>query len=149
MATSDSSLPLFDHTHDTATTALAVAAAAVTAFYAAWLTADLLPRTVVFGVVALTVGFLLYRRPDRRAVAASGLYAVAILLAATPIALNATVLATADMTGITDPWARILTVTDLKILLGFLVVAAVPAAIGYYLNNAASVRRRLSALRER
>lgn len=149
MATGDSVLPLFDHTHDTATTALAVAATAVTAFYAAWLTADLLPRTVVFAAVALAMSFLLYRRPDRRAVAAGALYAVAILLAATPVVLNAAVLATADMAGVTDPWARVLTVTDLKVLLGFLVVAAVPAAIGYYLNSPASVRRRLSAVKER
>lgn len=149
MATSDSVLPLFDHTHDIGTTVLAVVTAAVAAFYAAWLAADLLPRTLVFAVVALVVSFLLYRRPDRRAVAAAGLYAVAILLAVTPVALNAAVIATAGMTGVTDPLARVLTVTDLKVFFGFLIAAAVPAAIGYYLNNAVSVRRRLSAIRER
>lgn len=147
MATSDSFLPLFDHTHDVGTTALTVLAAAFAAFYAAWLWADVLPRLLVFAVAALVVSFALYRQPDTRGVVAGVFYAIAALLALTPIALNLTVLVTADMPGVTDPWARILTITDLKIFLGFVVVAAILGGIGYYLNNAAAVRSRLADIR--
>jgi len=143
MATSNSQLPLLDRTHSLATTALTVSSALVTAVYAAWITAGFIPRPVSLVLVTALVGFGVYRGVEPRDVVARVFYSLAIVVALTPVALNVPVLLTADMSGVTLPLARILTVADLKLVLAFLAIAAVLSGIGFYVTNAAAVRQRL------
>ena len=147
MATSDSQLPLFDHTHDIGTTAITVVASVLLGLYAAWLAAGILPRLLVFPPAAVLVGVGVYRQPNARSVVASLFYALGALVVLTPIAIELPVLLTADMPGVTSPWARILTMTNLKIFLGFALVGAISGAIGYYLHNSESIKSRLSNIR--
>ena len=147
MATSDSRLPLFDHTHNIGTTAITVIASVLLGLYAAWLAAGILPRLLVFPPAAVLVGVGVYRQPNARSVVASLFYALGALVILTPIAIELPVLLTAGMPGVTSPWARILTMTNLKIFLGFALVGAILGAIGYYLHNAEAIRSRLSNIR--
>ena len=87
------------------------------------------------------------RQPNARSVVASLFYALGALVILTPIAIELPVLLTADMPGVTSPWARILTMANLKIFLGFALVGAILGAIGYYLHNAEAIKSRLSNLR--
>lgn len=147
MATSDSQLPLFDHTHNIGTTAITAIASVLLGLYAAWLAAGILPRLLVFPLAAVLTGVGVYRQPNARSVVASLFYALGALVILTPIAIELPVLLTADMPGVTSPWARILTTANLKIFLGFALVGAISGAIGYYLHNAETIRSRLSNLR--
>ncbi len=116
------------HDHDAATTALVAAFALVLGSYAGWLTADFGIRWVALLVVGAVAAVALYRRETRARVAATGLYALAALVALTPVALDATILLG---TGVTDPWSFVLTAASLAYLVAFAVLAAVPAGIGY------------------
>jgi hypothetical protein len=147
MATSDSRLPLFDHAHDVGTTAITVIASVLLGWYAAWLAAGILPRLLVFPPAAVLVGVGVYRQPDARGVVASIFYALGALVVLTPVAIELPVLLTADMPGVTSPWARIVTMTNLKLFLGFALVGAILGAIGYSIRNAEAIRSRLSNLR--
>ena len=147
MATSDSRLPMFDHAHDIGTTAITVIASVLLGWYAAWLAAGILPRLLVFPPAAVLVGIGVYRQPDARGVVASIFYALGALVVLTPVAIELPVLLTADMPGVTSPWARIITMTNLKIFLGFALVGAIFGAIGYYIRNAKAIRSRLANLR--
>jgi len=147
MATSDSRLPLFDHAHDVGTTAITVIASVLLGWYAAWLAAGILPRLLVFPPAAVVVGVGVYRQPDARGVVASIFYALGALVVLTPVAIELPVLLTADMPGVTSPWARIVTMTNLKLFLGFALVGAILGAIGYSIRNAEAIRSRLSNLR--
>ena len=147
MATSDSQLPLFDHTHDVGTTAITVIASVLLGLYAAWLAVGILPRLLVFPPAAVLVGVGVYRQPNARSVVASLFYALGTLVILTPIAIELPVLLTADMPGVTSPWARILTLTNLKIFLGFALAGAISGAIGYYLHNTEAIKSRLSNIR--
>jgi hypothetical protein len=147
MATSDSRLPLFDHAHDVGTTAITVIASVLLGWYAAWLAAGILPRLLVFPPAAVGVGVGVYRQPDARGVVASIFYALGALVVLTPVAIELPVLLTADMPGVTSPWARIVTMTNLKLFLGFALVGAILGAIGYSIRNTEAIRSRLSNLR--
>jgi len=147
MATSDSRLPLFDHAHDVGTTAITVIASVLLGWYAAWLAAGILPRLLVFPPAAVVVGVGVYRQPDARGVVASIFYALGALVVLTPVAIELPVLLTADMPGVTSPWARIVTMTNLKLILGFALVGAILGAIGYSIRNAEAIRSRLANLR--
>ena len=147
MATSDSRLPLFDHTHDIGTTAITGIASVLLGWYAAWLFAGILPRLLVFPPVAVLVGVGVYRQPNARGVVASLFYALGTLVMLTPVAIELPVLLAADMPGVTSPWARVLTMTNLKIFLGFALIGAILGAIGYYMKNAEAIKSRLSNLR--
>ena len=147
MATSDSQLPLFDRTHNIGTTAITVIASVLLGSYAAWLAAGILPRLLVFPTAAVLVGVGVYRQPNARSVVASLFYALGALVILTPIAIELPVLLTADMPGVTSPWARILTMANLKIFLGFALAGAISGAIGYYLHNTEAIKSRLSNIR--
>lgn len=147
MATSDSRLPLFDHAHDVGTTAVTGIGSVLLGWYAAWLVAGLLPRLLVFPPVAVVVGVGVYRQPDARGVVASLFYALGALVMVTPVAIELPVLLTADMPGVTSPWARVLTLTNLKLFLGFALVGAILGAIGYYIKHTEAIKSRLSNLR--
>lgn len=150
MATRDSladrALPVFDHTHDAVTTGVVVAFAALLGAYASWMTADLGVRFVAFAAAALGVGYLLYSEPTRRTVVASGLYALATFVAATPFVYELSVLLSGRFVAAGSPLRHVLTATDLLFVLLFLVVAAVPALVAYRLTTGPFVprlRRRL------
>ena len=138
---------MFDHAHDIGTTAITVIASVLLGWYAAWLAAGILPRLLVFPPAAVLVGIGVYRQPDARGVVASIFYALGALVVLTPVAIELPVLLTADMPGVTSPWARIITMTNLKIFLGFALVGAIFGAIGYYIRNAKAIRSRLANLR--
>lgn len=122
------------HHHDPATTALVAAFALVLGSYASWLMADLGVRWVAFLVVGAAAALGLYRRETRARVATAGLYALAALVALTPVALDATILLGTDLG---DPWPFLLTTATLVYLAAFAVLAAVPAGLGYLLARRA------------
>jgi len=147
MATSDSRLPLFDHTHDIGTTAITGIASVLLGWYAAWLFAGILPRLLVFPLAAVLVGVGVYRQPNARGVVGGLFYALGALVVLTPVAIELPVLLTADMPGVTSPWARILTMTNLKLFVAFALVGAMLGAIGYYIKHTEAIKSRLSNLR--
>lgn len=116
------------HDHDAGTTALVAAFAAVLGLYAGWLTADLGVRWVAFVVGGGAAAVALYRRESRARIAATGLYALAALVALTPVALDATLLLGTDLG---DPWPFVLTTATLVYLAAFAALAAIPAGLGY------------------
>jgi uncharacterized membrane protein YhfC len=134
MATADSLVdrvfPLFEHTHDTVTTGIVVLSAALLGQYASWAAADFGLRTPTFVVVAVALGYLLYRQDSRRGVVAGACYSLSALLAVTPLLYELTVLTRA-----TRPLQHVLSVTDLLFVLLFWVVAAIPALVAYRVTN--------------
>ena len=147
MATSDSRLPLFDHTHDIGTTAITGIASVLLGWYAAWLFAGILPRLLVFPLAAVLVGVGVYRQLNARGVVGGLFYALGALVVLTPVAIELPVLLTADMPGVTSPWARILTMTNLKLFVAFALVGAMLGAIGYFIKHTEAIKNRLSNLR--
>ncbi|WP_254824621.1 hypothetical protein [Haloglomus halophilum] len=147
MATSDSPLdrvlPLFDHTHDTATTALVVGVATLLAVVASWVVADFGVRFPAFAVTAIGAAYWLYRLETRREIVAGGLYMLAALIALTPVAMELHVLTVTGMEGVGSPAQHVLAISDLLLTLLFWVVAAVPAVAAYLLQNGDAVRARL------
>lgn len=147
MATRDSPLdrvlPLFDHTHDSVTTALVVGLAALLAVVASWVVADFGVRGPAFAVAALAVGYLLYGRETRQDVLAAGLYMLAALLALTPIVMELHVLTVTEMQGVGTAAQHVLTMSDLVVTLVFLVIAAVPAAMAFLVQNWGAIRTRV------
>ncbi|MWG34968.1 hypothetical protein [Halomarina oriensis] len=116
----------FGASHDAVTTGVVVAFALVLSVFAAWVLADLLPRVLTFVLGVLGFGGVLYGRASRRAVTATGLYALAALVAAIPVVYELVLaLSTAA------PLVHLLSVTDLLFVGLFWVVALVPAAVGY------------------
>ncbi|MEF8838767.1 MAG: hypothetical protein V5A18_04600 [Haloarculaceae archaeon] len=126
----DGVLPLFDHTHDTLTTAVVVAFAAAVGLLAGWITADFGVRTPVFVVAAVGTGYLLYTQSTRRAVLAAGLYSLATLLAVAPFLYELGLIVAVD-----SPLRHVLSLADLVIFLVFWVVAVVPALVGNRVAN--------------
>jgi hypothetical protein len=147
MATRDSPLdrvlPLFDHTHDTVTTALVVAVATLLAVVASWVVADFGVRFPAFAVAAIGSAYWLYRLETRREIVAGGLYMLAALIALTPIAMELHILTVAEMEGVGSPTQHVLAVSDLLVTLLFLVIATVPAVAALLLQNGDTIRARL------
>lgn len=132
----DRVLPLFDHTHDAVTTGVVVLSAALLGLYASWITADFGLRTPAFVLVAVALGYLLYRQDSRRGVVAGALYSLAALLAVTPFLYELTVLVRAS-----SPLQHLLSVTDLVFVLLFWAVAAVPALVAYRVTTGPFIAR--------
>mgnify|MGYP006289699291 CR=1 FL=1 len=138
----DRLLPLFDHTHDTATTALVVGFAAILGMVAGWVSADFGARFLAFVVGAVGTGYLLYDQPTRRAILAAGLYSLAALLAIAPFLYELGLVLNVEA-----PLRHVLSPSDLVIFLVFWVVAAVPALVANRLARGpflARLRTRLS-----
>lgn len=138
--TANGVFPLFEHTHDTLTTAAVVGFAAAIGLLAGWLAADFGGRFTAFLVGAVGAGYLLYRQPTRRAVLAAGLYSVAALLAVTPVVYELQV-----VVSVPAPQRHVLATSDLLLVVVLWVVAAVPAVVGYRLASGPFLPR----LRER
>lgn len=147
MATRDSPLdrvlPLFDHTHDTATTALVVGVATVLAVVASWVVADFGVRFPAFAVAAIGAAYWLYRLETRQEILAGGLYMLAALIALTPIVMELHLLTVTGMEGVGSATQHVLALSDLLVTLLFWVVAAVPAVAAYLLQHGGAVRARL------
>lgn len=122
-----------DHQHPPLTAAVVLGFALVHGWYAAWLLADLGLGTVAFVVVAAASAFWLSRQPTRRRAVVRGLYALAALLAATPLFMNLPFLLAAGHYGVGDPLAFTARLADAVFLLVFLGLAAVPAGVGWRL----------------
>ena len=138
----DGVLPLFDHTHETGTTAVVVVFAAVLGLLAGWLTADFGVRTPVFVVAAVGTGYLLYAQPTGRAVLAAGLYSVAALLAVGPFLYELGLVVNVD-----SPLRHVLSLADLVIFLVFWIVASIPALVANRLANGPLLPRLRARLR--
>lgn len=124
------------HDHPPGTVALVVLFALGLGVGASWLLADLGLRLPALLAGWLGAGYWLYRQPDRRAVAAAGLYAVAALVALVPVVMNLTALAVAGGHGMrAGPFA--LSAVDVVLLAVFLVLAAVPAGVARRLQRGA------------
>lgn len=142
MAGSTATEGLVRNRHDTATNALIVGFAALFGLYGSWMLADLLPRAVGFALPALVGAYVCYRRADRGSVAAAGCYGLAVLVVLTPFALQLPYVLNAGMVS-NGSGLSFFQPMDLVILLIFLVIAVVPAAVGFYLNNRGHVRERV------
>jgi hypothetical protein len=126
----------FDHAHDRTTKALVLGAAVLLGAYAGYLLADLGLRTVAFVVVTAWAAYGLYARPTRRDVAIRGLYALAVLVLATPVALAATIPVLPHGTaGIENLLGFVVTIADLVLLAVFGAIAAVPAGVAFLLDR--------------
>ena len=132
----DRVLPLFDHTHDSGTTAIVVAFAAVLGLLAGWLVADFGVRSLGFLVGAVGSGYLLYDQPTRRAVVAAGFYSLAALVAAVPVVYELGLVVAVD-----DPLRHLLGVADLLLFVAFWLLASVPALVGYRIESGPLLRR--------
>lgn len=117
-----------EHRHPRGTTAVVLALAVLLAWYASWLAADLGLGTVAFVLVAAGAAYGLYRQPTRSRVLAVGLYALAAMLALTPVFMNLPFLLSAGSYGVPDATAFTVRLADAIFLVVFLVLAAVPAA---------------------
>lgn len=126
----DRVFPLFDHTHDGVTTGVVVVSAALLGLYASWITADFGLRTPAFVLVAVALGYLLYRQDSRHAVVAGALYSLAALVAVTPLLYELTILVRAS-----SPLRHVLATSDLLFVLLFWVVAAIPALVASRLTT--------------
>ncbi len=146
MAATDALRRQFDRSHGLVTTAVVLVFTVLGALGATWLLADLVSRLVAFVVVAPVLATLFYGAHDGRDLLARGLYALAGFLVLIPVMLNLPYLFVGRYEGVDDVWAFVLTTADLQILLLFLVVAAVPFAVGYYLRNAGAIRARLAGV---
>jgi len=122
--------PLFDHTHDRLTTAIIVVLAALLGLFARWIVADFGVSFLAFLVAAVGSGYLLYRQPSRRAVAAAACYSLAALIAVVPIVYELGLAAT-----VRDPLRHLLSTTDLLLVVAFWLLAAVPALVGYRIDR--------------
>jgi biotin transporter BioY len=91
-----------------------------------------------FLVASVVTGYLLYRQPTRRAVIVAGLYSIAALVAVIPVVYQLRLAVTVQ-----DPLRHLVSTTDLLLVVGFWVVAAVPALIGYRLDRGPILARRL------
>lgn len=128
--------PVFDHTHDRATTAIVVAFTAVIGLLAGWIVADFGVRSLGSLVGAVGTGYLLYRQPTRRAVLAAGFYSLAALVAAIPIVYELGLAASVD-----EPLRHLVSVADLLLFLAFWLLAAIPALVGYRVSSGPFLRR--------
>jgi hypothetical protein len=124
-----------DHRHPPETTAVVLAMAVLLAWYASWLTADLGLGTVAFALVATVGAYGLYRQPGRRSVVVVGLYALAGLVASTPVFLNLPFLLSAGAYGVSNPTAFTMRLSDFVFVVVFGVLAAVPAVTGWWLSR--------------
>ncbi len=143
MATRDSLplLPLFDHTHDSLTTGLVVASTGLLGAYASWLVADFGVRFPAFAVMALALGYLLYRQADRRGVLAGALYSLATLLLLTPFVYELAFVVEASRAGVGSPWAHVLSTADLRLFVLCCVLAAVTTLVAYRLTSGSFLAR--------
>jgi hypothetical protein len=142
MAGSTATEGVVENRHDTATNALIVAFAALFGLYGSWMLADLLPRVVGFGLPALVGAYVCYQRADRGSVVAAGCYGLAVLVVLTPVALQLPYVLNGGMVS-NGGALSFFQPMDLVFLLIFLVIAAVPALVGFYLNNRGHVRERV------
>jgi hypothetical protein len=145
MATADSLTdrltPVFDHSHDTVTTAIVLGFAAVLGLYASWLAADVGARFSAFLVTAVALAYLLYAQPTRRTVVAGGLYSLAALLAATPVFYELVFLLNSGRPGVGPVLEHYLSLADVILFAVFWLLAAVPTLVAYRLTTGPFVPR--------
>jgi hypothetical protein len=117
-----------------------VVGAVVLAYYAAWMSADIVSRLVVFPIVALAAGYLLFQReaPGEKTVYVG--YTLAKLLAFTPL-----VFILPDVVGdyTAGPLELALTASNAALLVLFLLPAGVVAYATYRIDGGRGVVQRL------
>lgn len=123
------------HRHAAGTTVVAAVLALVCGFYASWLLADFGLRLPALVVVVLVCGVVFYARPTRTGVLAAGLYAIAALVALTPVMLDLGFVLAADSYGITDPWPFVLSLADLLFLVVFVLLALLLAGAAFVVGR--------------
>jgi hypothetical protein len=122
----------------------AVLGAAVVSLYAVWMAADLVARWLLFPVVAVLTGYLLYEQPTARAQTVFVGYAVAVMLVVTPI-----LMIVPDLTGGFDasPSSRLFTTANVVLSVLFVVVAGVVAYVTYRLGGGRGIVARIRGVR--
>lgn len=140
--TPEDRLPSTDRRHLLA----AALGALVLAAYAAWLLADLVPRWVVGPLVAVGAGLRLAAKSSRRDQAAAVCFALAAMIAVTPIAMVLPNALAAGTYG-ASPIALTLHVGTLILLFPFLFVAVVIGYVGLRLGGAPGLIARLRGIR--
>lgn len=117
-----------------------VLGAVVLALYATWMAADLVARWLLFPVVALLAGYLLYERRSAHDQTVFVGYALSILLVLTPI-----LFVVPDITGGFDAGlsSLVFTVSNLMVLILFGILAAVVAYATYRYDGGRGVLRRI------
>jgi hypothetical protein len=117
-----------------------VVGAVVIAYYASWMAADVVARQVVFPVVALAAGYLLYRREEPGEKTIYTGYTLARLLAITPL-----VFIIPDIVGdfTTGPLELALTASNAALFIVFLLPAAAVAYVTYRVDGGRGVIQRV------
>lgn len=108
----------------------AVGGALILAWYATWITADLLARWIIFPLVALLAGYLLYQQDSGHDQGVYFGYRLAVLVLVTPLLIVLPDVLGADAYGV---GGLTLLVTYTNILLGivFAIIAAIIAYVTY------------------
>lgn len=108
----------------------AVGGALILAWYATWITADLLARWIIFPLVALLAGYLLYQQDSGHDQGVYFGYRLAVLVLVTPLLLVLPDVLGADAYGV---GGLTLLVTYTNILLGivFAIIAGIIAYVTY------------------
>lgn len=106
----------------------AVLGAVVISLYAVWMAADLVARWLLFPVVAVLAGYLLFERSTAHAQTVFVGYAFAVMLVVTPVLLFIP-----DLTGGFDasPSTMLFTTANVVLLLLFAIVAGIVAYATY------------------
>jgi len=121
-----------------------VAGAAVLALYASWMAADLVGRWLVFPVTAVVAGYLLYGREESGNKAVFVGYGLAAMLAVTPV-----VMILPDVLGefTEGPAAMALTVSNLLLVVLFLLPATALAYVTYRFDGGRGIVQRVRGVR--
>lgn len=125
-----------------ANAAATVAGAVPLALYATWIAADLLARWFVFPVVAVGAGYALSVRPTVREQASYACYALAGLLAVTPVFVVLPDVLSAGEYG-TSTSSLLFTLGNLFLVVLFALLAALVAYVGYRVDGGRSVLERV------
>lgn len=110
--------------------------AAILSLYAGWMAADVVNRWLLFPIIALLSGLVLYQRCSADAQAVYVGYTLALMLAVTPI-----VISVADLTAGFDasPAALVITAGNLLLFVIFGTAAAVVAYLTYRFDGGRGV----------
>lgn len=118
------------------------AGAVVVSLYATWMVADIVARWLAFPVTVLVTGYLLYGREGSHEKAVFVGYALAALLAVTPVAM---ILPDVLWEFTENPTAMALTVSNVILFVLFLLPAAVVAYTTYRFDGGRGVVQRVRA----
>lgn len=119
-----------EHDHSWPTRLLVAGCALLVGYYAAWVLADIGPRTPLFGVGTILAAIHLYRQPTRATVVSRACYLLAGSTILIPFVFWVVYLT--SPAGIIRPFALILTPGDVLYAFAFVVLAGLIAGVGRF-----------------